>query len=255
MRRAGGTSDPGALHLAEGPNCGHDEIGEVEAPCRDRGLSKPESCVKHRDQPELNDWRGDVSGWIATARDLRSNARRGCWRFLRSLTDVDLERDALIVRSSGAGEAKVDRTRGLMRVVTRRTEEHFASIWRLSPARPRSRRPAPTSNRQSKAAVAWSHRPLAFRRRAVRTRVRIMCVRRGPIAPRKAHSPTCRARAATSRRSEWLFRYESMVPSPCSMTGDRVDARTRAGACTDGAPPTQTSLVHLPSVRPNEERG
>jgi hypothetical protein len=47
---------------------------------------------------------------------------------LRALTDADLERDALIDRSGGVGEAKVGSVRGLLRVVMRRTDEHFASI-------------------------------------------------------------------------------------------------------------------------------
>ena len=47
---------------------------------------------------------------------------------LRSMTDADLERDALIDRSDGVGEAKVGSLRGLIRVVMRRTDEHVASI-------------------------------------------------------------------------------------------------------------------------------
>lgn len=47
---------------------------------------------------------------------------------LRAMTDADLERDALIDRSGGVGEAKVGSVRGLLRVVMRRTDEHFASI-------------------------------------------------------------------------------------------------------------------------------
>lgn len=47
---------------------------------------------------------------------------------LRAMTDADLERDALIDRSGGVGEAKVGSVRGLMRVVMRRTDDHFASI-------------------------------------------------------------------------------------------------------------------------------
>jgi DinB family protein len=47
---------------------------------------------------------------------------------LRAMTDADLERDALIVRSGGVGEAKVASVRGMMRVVMRGIDDHFASI-------------------------------------------------------------------------------------------------------------------------------
>ena len=47
---------------------------------------------------------------------------------LRAMTDADLERDALIDRSGGVGDAKVGSVRGLIRVWMRRTDEHFASI-------------------------------------------------------------------------------------------------------------------------------
>jgi len=47
---------------------------------------------------------------------------------LRAMTDADLERDALIVRSGGVGEAKVASVRGMMRVVMHGIDDHFASI-------------------------------------------------------------------------------------------------------------------------------
>lgn len=47
---------------------------------------------------------------------------------LHAMTDADFERDALIDRSGGVGEGKVQSIRGLMRVVMRQTDDHFASI-------------------------------------------------------------------------------------------------------------------------------
>ena len=47
---------------------------------------------------------------------------------LRAMTDADFERDALIDRSGGVREAKIASVRGMMRVVMRRTDDHFASI-------------------------------------------------------------------------------------------------------------------------------
>ena len=59
-------------------------------------------------------------------------ALAGAWSRMRAalhaLTDSDFERVALIDRSGGAGEAKVATVRGMMRVVTRRTDDHIASI-------------------------------------------------------------------------------------------------------------------------------
>lgn len=47
---------------------------------------------------------------------------------LRALTDADLDRDAIVERSGGGGEAKVGSVRGLLRVWMRQTATHFASI-------------------------------------------------------------------------------------------------------------------------------
>jgi hypothetical protein len=47
---------------------------------------------------------------------------------LHAITDADLERDALINRSGGIGEAKVISLRVLMRIVMRGIDDHFASI-------------------------------------------------------------------------------------------------------------------------------
>ena len=59
-------------------------------------------------------------------------ALAGAWARMRAalhaITDTDLERVALVDRSGGAGEAKFATVRSMMRVVLRRTDEHFASI-------------------------------------------------------------------------------------------------------------------------------
>lgn len=47
---------------------------------------------------------------------------------LHAVTDADLERDALVSRYGGAGEAKVTSVRVLMRIVMRDIDDHFASI-------------------------------------------------------------------------------------------------------------------------------
>jgi hypothetical protein len=47
---------------------------------------------------------------------------------LHAMTDTDLERDALINRLGGIGEAKVISVRVLMRIVMRGIDDHFASI-------------------------------------------------------------------------------------------------------------------------------
>jgi hypothetical protein len=73
-----------------------------------------------------------VAGYgILPSKGFALGALAGAWSRMRAalhaLTDADLERVALIDRSGG-GEAKVATVRGMMRVVMRRTDEHFASI-------------------------------------------------------------------------------------------------------------------------------
>jgi DinB family protein len=74
-----------------------------------------------------------VAGYgILPSKGLVLGALAGAWSRMRAalhaLTDADLERVALIDRTGGAGEAKVATVRSMMRVVMRRTDDHFASI-------------------------------------------------------------------------------------------------------------------------------
>lgn len=65
--------------------------------------------------------KGFVLGALAGARSRIQAA-------LHAMTDTDLERDALINRYDGVGEAKVISVGVLMRLMMRHTDDHFASI-------------------------------------------------------------------------------------------------------------------------------
>jgi hypothetical protein len=82
---------------------------------------------------ETDDLNAAVAGYgILPSKGFVLGALTGGWSRMRAalhaLTDADLERVALIDRSGGAGEAKVATVRSMMRVVMRRTDDHFASI-------------------------------------------------------------------------------------------------------------------------------